>query len=315
MTQATASPTAQQQVAVLVPGAGTAAASSSPQPPQAAQQTASVGPGGRVSVLAKGPPVQVMEAAAPRPDTTDAPLDLSGYSGVLVDLVPVGQGAVDTTVAVLGAPTPGGPWQLEIDPNAYLTAYAQPAAPAGGLVFAGGPVVAGHPPTRVLVSGVSAYLALELSRPVGWSVWVTPLVMAAPQQIWSTAGALRSLTNRLYQLFAWTTPLVANAQVNLGPIIPFVQPGVPTGSPLLVPQGPPGFGRYTYSVVSDVAGTFYVQQSPDGVHADVVNTIAVTANTVASGSIEALCPYVAGGYRNGVAAQTMLRAYLFGRAM
>jgi hypothetical protein len=119
-------------------------------------------PGGpQFVLLEKAEPVRVMRPDNVAPDTTTSPLPTRGFNSCIVDVVP-GPAAGVTSVTMLGAPTPGGPWVQEVDPNAFQSGLS---------------VTAAH---RFVVTGISAFTAVSLTAPVGWTVWLT-LYNAATQ--------------------------------------------------------------------------------------------------------------------------------------
>jgi len=77
--------------------------------------------------------------------------------------------------------------------------------------------------------------------------------------------------------------------------------------------------RLIGTVISDQAGTLYVQQSPDGQNWDVQSTFSVPANDATGGgvgwSVEVVAPYARLSYTNGATAQTVFRLYAWGVPM
>jgi hypothetical protein len=75
-------------------------------------------------------------------------------------------------------------------------------------------------------------------------------------------------------------------------------------------------GTFTYSCISDQAGTLFIEQSWDGTNWDILqgapSGIAITANTTASGAITVLAPFLRVRYTNGATIQGFMR--FFGRA-
>ena len=75
------------------------------------------------------------------------------------------------------------------------------------------------------------------------------------------------------------------------------------------------FGRITGTVFADVAGTIYVEQSPDNTNWDVVDSWSVTANTGMGFSVELVGRYVRVRYANSATAQGTFRLFSWKRAM
>ena len=111
-------------------------------------------------LLEKGTPVRVMRPDNVVLDTTQNPLPTRGFNSLIVDAVP-GSTSAATSITILGGPTPGGPWVQEVDAQAFQS---------------GVPTTA---PKRFVVTGISAYSAVALTAPVGWTVWFTPFNAAA----------------------------------------------------------------------------------------------------------------------------------------
>ncbi|MCL0079145.1 hypothetical protein M1O56_05750 [Dehalococcoidia bacterium] len=72
-------------------------------------------------------------------------------------------------------------------------------------------------------------------------------------------------------------------------------------------------GRICGSVFADQAGTLFVEQGPDNVNWDVVDSYAVSANTGVGFSIEKVAEYIRVRYVNGGAAQTVFRLFVYRR--
>jgi len=74
--------------------------------------------------------------------------------------------------------------------------------------------------------------------------------------------------------------------------------------------------RLIGTVISDQAGTLYVQQSPDGTNWDVQSSFSVAANDATGGgvgwSVEVVAPYARLYYVNGATGQTVFRLYAWG---
>ena len=75
------------------------------------------------------------------------------------------------------------------------------------------------------------------------------------------------------------------------------------------------FGRITGTVFADVAGTIYVEQSPDNTNWDVVDSWSVTANTGMGFSVELVGRYVRVRFLNSATAQTTFRLFSWKRVM
>ena len=75
------------------------------------------------------------------------------------------------------------------------------------------------------------------------------------------------------------------------------------------------FGRITGTVFADVAGTLYVEQSPDNTNWDVVDSWSVTANAGLGFSVELVGRYVRVRFLNGATAQTTFRLFAWKRVM
>ena len=75
------------------------------------------------------------------------------------------------------------------------------------------------------------------------------------------------------------------------------------------------FGRITGTVFADVAGTIYVEQSPDNTNWDVVDSWSVTAGAGLGFSVELVARYVRVRFLNGATAQTTFRLFSWKRVM
>jgi len=75
------------------------------------------------------------------------------------------------------------------------------------------------------------------------------------------------------------------------------------------------FGRITGTVFANVAGTIYVEQSPDNTNWDVVDSWSVTANAGLGFSVELVARYVRVRFLNGAEAQTTFRLFSWKRVM
>lgn len=70
------------------------------------------------------------------------------------------------------------------------------------------------------------------------------------------------------------------------------------------------FANITGAVTADQAGSLFIDQSGDGTTADITQTIAVTANTVATFNVTLLLPYYRVRMTNTAgSAQTTLRLF------
>jgi hypothetical protein len=129
-----------------------------------------VAPGGgpQFVLLEKAEPVRVMSPPNSLSDTTMSPLPTRGFNSCIVDAIP-GPNAGTTSITMLGGPGPGGPWVQEVDSQAF-----QSGVPATA-------------PKRFIVTGVSAFLAVALTAPVGWTIWLT-LYNAASQTTVTVTG-------------------------------------------------------------------------------------------------------------------------------
>ncbi len=123
-------------------------------------------------LLDKGDVVRVMNPQNPTPDTKGEPLNTRGYNSLIVDLNP-DQTAGPTSVTVLGAPTPGGPWLQEVDPQAFQSGVSTQK--------------------RFVVTGISTYNAVALTAPVGWTVWFTPFNAASQTNVQITGTTTQNL--------------------------------------------------------------------------------------------------------------------------
>ena len=75
----------------------------------------------------------------------------------------------------------------------------------------------------------------------------------------------------------------------------------------------PATGRIVGSVYADQAGTLYIEQSPDNVNWDIVDSFSVSAGAGFGFSVEKVCPYARVRYVNGATAQTVFRLYVYKR--
>ena len=75
------------------------------------------------------------------------------------------------------------------------------------------------------------------------------------------------------------------------------------------------FGRITGTVFADVAGTIYVEQSPDNTNWDVVDSWSVSANAGLGFSVELVARYVRVRFLNSATAQTTFRCFAWKRVM
>ena len=75
------------------------------------------------------------------------------------------------------------------------------------------------------------------------------------------------------------------------------------------------FGRITGTVFADVAGTLYVEQSPDNTNWDVVDSWSVSAGAGLGFSVELVGRYVRIRFTNGATAQTTFRCFTYKRVM
>jgi hypothetical protein len=76
-----------------------------------------------------------------------------------------------------------------------------------------------------------------------------------------------------------------------------------------------GYRRITGSVTADVAGTLYVEQSPDNANWDVSDPIVVAAGATLGYCVEVVCPYLRIRYVNDANPQTTFRLYSFLRTI
>jgi hypothetical protein len=144
------------------------------QPPAPQTAAGDVGPSQQPNyvLLEKGSPVRVMNPQNVVSDTMANPISTRGYNSLIVDLLP-GPGAAPTSVTVLGSPTPGGPWLQEVDNQAFKSGVSTI--------------------TRFVVTGVSAYNAVALSVPLGWTVWFTPFNAASQTNVTITGTTSQNL--------------------------------------------------------------------------------------------------------------------------
>jgi hypothetical protein len=110
----------------------------------------------------KGDPFVAQDTAQVHPDTTQNPLDTTGFNSVLVDMIQ-GPGAGATSVTVLGAAFRGGPWVQEVDPQAFQSGVTVTR--------------------RFLVVNVSLWVAVALTAPAGWRVVLTPINAASTTNV------------------------------------------------------------------------------------------------------------------------------------
>ena len=73
------------------------------------------------------------------------------------------------------------------------------------------------------------------------------------------------------------------------------------------------FGRITGTVFANVAGTIYVEQSPDNTNWDVVDSWSITANAGLGFSVELVARYVRVRFLNSATAQTTFRLFSWKR--
>ena len=76
-----------------------------------------------------------------------------------------------------------------------------------------------------------------------------------------------------------------------------------------------GYRRITGSVTANVAGTLYVEQSPNGVNWDVSDSIPVAAGASKGFCVEVCCPSLRIRYVNGVNPQAVFRLHSFLRTI
>jgi hypothetical protein len=91
-----------------------------------------------------------------------------------------------------------------------------------------------------------------------------------------------------------TTPLGANATWTS-------TPNIVTG----------GASQIVGHVFANVAGTFYIEQGPDGTFWDVVSSFTLTANQGLGFNVGVVAPYARARLVNGATAQGLLRAYVY----
>ena len=75
------------------------------------------------------------------------------------------------------------------------------------------------------------------------------------------------------------------------------------------------FGRITGTVFADVAGTIYVEQSPDNTNWDVVDSWSVAAGAGLGFSVELVGRYVRIRFTNGATAQAAFRLFAYKRVI
>lgn len=122
--------------------------------------------GDQMASTVKGPPYAALNAAQSQPDNVTTPLDARAYNAVIVDALPTAS-ASTTTISVLGSPT-GAPFLLEPDPQAQQVGVAAQK--------------------RFIVLNVSAFVAVRLSNPSGWTIILTPFIAASATNV-SVTGA------------------------------------------------------------------------------------------------------------------------------
>jgi hypothetical protein len=132
----------------------------------------------------------------------------------------------------------------------------------------------------------------------------TQIVDGSGNGITSTAevAGIRSLdvnikSNFLVQLDATDTPLAGNASY--------------TGPSVNVTK----YARIVGIVFTNKAGNLYIDQSYDNSNWDYSSNFAIAANKGLGYSVETIAPYARLRIVNGPAAQTILRAYMGGRAI
>jgi len=72
-------------------------------------------------------------------------------------------------------------------------------------------------------------------------------------------------------------------------------------------------GRLIGSVFADQAGTLYIEQSPDNVNWDIVDSYAISANAGIGFSVEKVAEHIRVRYVNGGVAQTVFRLFIYRR--
>ena len=72
-------------------------------------------------------------------------------------------------------------------------------------------------------------------------------------------------------------------------------------------------GRIVGSVFADQAGTLYIEQSPDNINWDIVDSFSVSANAGLGFSVEKVAQYARMRYVNSTVAQTAFRLYIWKR--
>ena len=75
------------------------------------------------------------------------------------------------------------------------------------------------------------------------------------------------------------------------------------------------FGRITGTVLADVAGTLYVEQSPDNANWDVADSWSVSAGAGLGFSVELVGRYIGVRFLNGATAQTTFRCFAWKRVI
>ena len=133
-----------------------------------------------------------------------------------------------------------------------------------------------------------AQLPSELTVPGNLKQSIQESAIMVPQDLQAQLRALHAST---------TTALAANAS------------WTSTSEEIL------NFGRITGTVIANVAGTLYVEQSPDNTNWDVSDSWSVSAGVGLGFSVELVGRYVRMRLVNGTAAQTTLRCYGWKRAM
>lgn len=117
-----------------------------------------------ISYQAKGEPYLALDPRVGGADNVGRPLDARPWNSVIVDAIP-GQGSATTSITVLGAPLAGGNFIQEVDPQAFKS---------------GVPATA---PYRFVVTGVSSWVAVRLTAPAGWLVYLTPFNAASQTSV------------------------------------------------------------------------------------------------------------------------------------
>ena len=113
---------------------------------------------------AKGLPYLALDPRIGAADSVGRPLEMRLWNSVIVDVIP-GPGAATTSITLLGAPLAAGNYIQEVDPQAF-----QSGVPATA-------------PFRFVVTGVSAWVAVRLTAPAGWLVYLTPFNAASQTSV------------------------------------------------------------------------------------------------------------------------------------